>query len=198
MNDANRHMINCTLSELQPVPGNHVLEIGPGNGDHVGEFLTARPGIQYTGCDLSETMVEQALAINKLHVDQGIARFIFADACQMPSANHTFHMAFTVNTLYFWPDPPQLLVEVKRVLRPGGVFYISFRAKAAMAQMPFTQYGFRMYEKDEVVRLMEQSGFQQVAVSDHKETFQPGDDKIGLEEDFVGMIHIARGRVPGQ
>jgi SAM-dependent methyltransferase len=58
-----------------------------------------------------------------------------------------FDRIFCINVIYFWDDPAAHLREVRRVLKPGGTFTAVFRTRAAMVKMPFTQFGFAMYEQ---------------------------------------------------
>ena len=52
--------------------------------------------------------------------------------------------------------------EIYRVLRPTGRFVIGMRPAAMLRRLPFTRYGFVLYELAEVEALLTQAGFQQV------------------------------------
>ena len=41
------------------------------------------------------------------------------------------------------------LMEIHRVLKPGGKFYTGIRDKESMKKMPFTEFGFTMYDEED-------------------------------------------------
>ena len=58
MNDGNRPMNLQTLAALDAKKGEHILEIGMGNGAFVKNILSIDPTLRYTGIDFSPLMVE--------------------------------------------------------------------------------------------------------------------------------------------
>jgi SAM-dependent methyltransferase len=49
-----------------------------------------------------------------------------ADALQLPLASETFDVVICASLIEHVPDPARLLEEVRRILRPGGMAYLSF------------------------------------------------------------------------
>ncbi|MGA9285754.1 MAG: class I SAM-dependent methyltransferase [Solirubrobacteraceae bacterium] len=98
--------------------GEDVLEIGPGFGATT-RVLARRPG--------SLTVVELSKSYCK-HLRQtldGDAEIVQADATAMPFPDGRFSGVVCFTMLHHIPSPvlqDKLLVEVARVLRPGGVF----------------------------------------------------------------------------
>ena len=43
---------------------------------------------------------------------------------QLPYSDEMFDLVTAVETVYFWPNLPDCLQEVRRVLKPGGKFAI--------------------------------------------------------------------------
>ena len=72
----------------------------------------------------------------------------------------SFDAAYSVNTVYFWPDLAAGLAEIERVLEPGGVFVNALYTPEALAQRSHTQHGYRMYEPAELVTAAEAVGFE--------------------------------------
>jgi ubiquinone/menaquinone biosynthesis C-methylase UbiE len=72
------------------------------------------------------------------------------DGASLPWQANSFDAAFSVHTIYFWPEPAQQLRELRRVLRPGARLVLGFRERSdeAMAQFPAPTY--RFYSTDEV------------------------------------------------
>ena len=131
-----------------------VLEIGMGNGAFVKDILDIHPTIRYFGIDYSSIMVEEARRLNKRHIKEDRANFIEANAKALPFNDHFFTKILSVNTIYFWEDPHEVLPELNRVLGPGGKIVFAMRTKGTMEQMPFTEYGFTKYTLPELAQLL--------------------------------------------
>jgi SAM-dependent methyltransferase len=118
---ANDHAIEL----LDLAPAVTVLELGFGQGRTV-QRLVER-GCRVIGADASATMVAQATARNRAACRDGRARLARSDGTTLPFADASADAALTVHTLYFVPDLAPVLVEVHRVLRPGGRLVIAAR-----------------------------------------------------------------------
>jgi ubiquinone/menaquinone biosynthesis C-methylase UbiE len=159
MNETNIGMTKNAISNLNLSPGDSVLELGHGNAGHV-EFLFSQCGnIHYTGLEISTLMNREGQQLNKSLVDTQKASFVLYDGKQIPFADNHFDKLFTVNTIYFWEDPLTLLSELARVLKPGGLFSLTFAHRSFMETLPFTPFGFTLYNPDEAMKLVEQSNF---------------------------------------
>jgi SAM-dependent methyltransferase len=159
MNTSNSAINLHTIQLLQVMAYDTVLEIGMSNGFFCKDVLARHASVTYAGCDFSELMVAEAIALNKEMVENGRACFALADATALPYANNSFSKLFTVNTIYFWEQPLQPLAEIYRVLEPGGVAIISLRTRESMLQMPFVEYGFHLLEEDDLLPLLGDTGF---------------------------------------
>lgn len=146
-----------------------ILEIGHGNGGYVPYLLSRAAGLQYYGVDISETMVQAAREMNSGLVAEGIAQFTLGNGLELPYADQFFDKVYTVNTLYFWEDPQVQLREIHRVLKPGGRFGIGIRSKVFMEQLPFTQYGFKLYDAAAAIAQLEIAGFRICETVEEKE-----------------------------
>jgi len=102
------------------------LDLGCGPGGWILDLVTSHPEIQGWGVDISKRMVEYARSLansNRLN-----AHFLKMDVTQPLSfPDESFDL---VNARYlsgFLPPPlwPKLFLEVKRLLRPGGIFRIT-------------------------------------------------------------------------
>ena len=169
MNKGNASIYHDALKVLHAQALDNILEIGMGNGFFVKDVLETDPSIQYTGCDFSEVMVEEAKKINADWIDKKRAQFVFNDASSLPFGNHTFNKIFTINTIYFWEDKIKILNEINRVLQPGGKLIIGLRPKHLMKNYPFVKYGFNMFSKEDVSELLTKNGFSGIRMFENKE-----------------------------
>jgi ubiquinone/menaquinone biosynthesis C-methylase UbiE len=106
---------------LAPVPGERVLEVGPGTGYYslpMAEWLGERGRLDVF--DIQQEMLDHTL---RGASEAGVAERITAmrgDARELPYEDGTFDAAFLVTVLGEIPDQDAALRELRRVLRPGG------------------------------------------------------------------------------
>tara|TARA_R110000868_G_scaffold206418_1_gene455143 strand:+ start:295 stop:951 length:657 start_codon:yes stop_codon:yes gene_type:complete len=172
MNEGNLQINLNAIEALHLSNGDNLLEIGMGNGLFVKDILSKDGTIQYSGCDFSQIMVDEATMQNKEYVKAGRVQFYFASAVQLPFEDETFNKVFSINTLYFWEDPKLILAEMSRVLKPNGQIFISIRPKLTMQHYPFVKFGFQMYDKEELCELLVHNNFKLVSVVEKEEPDQ--------------------------
>jgi ubiquinone/menaquinone biosynthesis C-methylase UbiE len=159
MHASNLGMTSSAIDALNLQNNNTILEIGHGNGGHIAQLLSKAENLKYYGADISETIIAEAEKINQHFVDKGIVHFELTDGATLPFENNQFDKIFTVNTIYFWSNPGEYLNEIKRTLKPNGILALCFADKTFMQNLPFTSYGFTLYEVEEVKFLLKNGGF---------------------------------------
>jgi ubiquinone/menaquinone biosynthesis C-methylase UbiE len=107
------------LDQLAPAPDDRVLDVGSGDGSLLA-LLALRYGVHAVGIDISPAVVERSLRAECW--DHEIYQ---ADAEQLPFLDDTFDGVVSMDVLEHLPHPEPSIVEVARVLRPGGwaLFY---------------------------------------------------------------------------
>ncbi|SDC91150.1 class I SAM-dependent methyltransferase [Pedobacter soli] len=159
MHASNIGMTSAAIDALNLQNDAIILEIGHGNGAHIENLLKQANDIQYFGADISETMIAAAKRINSAYIESGQVSFQHTNGQTLPYADASFDGTFTVNTIYFWQNPNAYLLEIKRVLKPGGKLVLCFADKTFMEKLPFTPYGFTLYGLEKVQQLLAESGF---------------------------------------
>lgn len=147
MNKANEFLYDQTLSIMNPAAGEHLLEIGFGNGRFFQKLLEEKNEIRVTGIDTSAGMVHAARQFNQQAIEAGVLDICQGTSASLPYPDAHFDRIFCINVIYFWDHPREHLAEVNRVLKPGGRFYATIRTRESMELMPFTKYGFRKYDE---------------------------------------------------
>ncbi|WP_439490396.1 class I SAM-dependent methyltransferase [Algoriphagus sp.] len=166
MHESNILMTQRTIDALRLRDSDRVLELGHGNAAHLAYLMDQAREIKYTGLEISETM-QKAAKVKAEEFFQDRARFELYDGLAIPFKAGSFDSVFTVNTIYFWADPTQLAAELYRVLVSEGTAAITFAHKSFMERLPFTAFGFTLYEKSDVLELMEAAGFSIVKSEDY-------------------------------
>jgi len=112
--------VRQTLEWFGLRPGETVLELGPGPGYFTPEAARmVGPEGRVLCLDLQPGMLE-LLRTRLREREVTNAHLVAADATRLPLADHSVDAAFLVAVLGEVPDRPAALVELRRVLRPGG------------------------------------------------------------------------------
>ena len=139
-----------------------VLELATGTGLIAKHIVNAAAHIEAT--DASAEMIAEAKRDNcsaKLY-------FSVQDMFCLPYANQSFNVVIVSNALHIVPQPEKALVEIRRVLKDGGVLIaptfthagnsFSGRAKAFFMKLA----GFPLHSKwtsEEYLRFLQQNGW---------------------------------------
>ncbi len=97
-----------------PRPGSRALDLACGTGDIA--FALAERGAQVTGLDVTHEMLRLAKA------REGRSAFVTGDMMALPFGRAGFEIVTTGYGIRNVPDLPGSLAEIRRVLKPGGVF----------------------------------------------------------------------------
>ncbi|MDN3586659.1 class I SAM-dependent methyltransferase [Pedobacter aquatilis] len=159
MNVSNIGMTTSAIEALNLKANNVVLELGHGNAAHVANVLNKAENVTYFGADISKTIITEAERINAKFIAEYKASFFLTNGETLPFEDKIFDKIFTVNTIYFWQNPTEYLKEIKRVLKPTGSLTIAFADKTFMETLPFTKFGFNLYDEQRVLTVLETSGF---------------------------------------
>lgn len=124
MNSGHASMARWGLSFLSIRPQDYILDIGCGGGANMAVMLQQASEGKVCGIDYSALSVEKAISVNQEAVAEGRAKVRQASVSDLPYDAETFDIVTAFETVYFWPDFQNDLLEVHRVLKPGGVFFI--------------------------------------------------------------------------
>lgn len=109
------------LAKLPEATSARVLEVGIGEGDNL-RFLP--PGWEIHGVDIARTRLEDCLS----RFPAMAGRLVWAEGERLPYADASFDACFTVGGFNYFGDHDQVLREMRRVTRPGGVLVVADEA----------------------------------------------------------------------
>lgn len=105
------------FSEIKPVKGKKILELGCGNGEASVYF--AKQGAEVTALDISGGMLKLASAVAARH---GVSiRTLKCSASEIPGDKDIYDLVYAANLLHHVELEPTFR-EVRRVLKPAGRF----------------------------------------------------------------------------
>ncbi|MDR9366011.1 MAG: class I SAM-dependent methyltransferase [Balneolaceae bacterium] len=182
MNLVNKPLYDLTYDVIELDENDHILEIGFGTGKFFGKLFDLNSKIKVRGLDYSEKMVEAASKANEDLISNGKLDLKLGNSNSIPFEDQTFEKVFCNMVIYFWDEPEDHLNEIRRVLKPGGLFYSGLRTRESMMVFPFVEHGFNLYSIQEWKEILNENEFtiQQI----HKR-FDPlieiDDNKLQLE-----------------
>jgi ubiquinone/menaquinone biosynthesis C-methylase UbiE len=103
-------------------PGGAVLDVGTGPGVLLVELAARRPDLRLTGVDRSADMI--TAATRNLEPYAGRARALAGDVVALPFPDRSFDLVVSSLSLHHWDHPDAAVLELARVLRPGGRVYV--------------------------------------------------------------------------
>jgi ubiquinone/menaquinone biosynthesis C-methylase UbiE len=96
-----------------------VLEIGCGRGFNLLNLARRNPEVSFAGIDLTPWHVRAARFLARRHRNVEVQE---GDFHQLPFADRSFDLVFSVEAICHAADVYRVVEEVRRVLRPGGRF----------------------------------------------------------------------------
>ena len=164
LNENNKQANATAVTLLSVEAGHYVLEIGFGNGRIAPVVVAQAPDVRYAGVDISPTMFAEALAYNAALVEAGKASFHLASAHEMPFDSNCYDRVFSTGVIQFWAEPLASLVEVRRVLRPGGLMLMACLAPREAPDFAQVEYGFYLRDASEWDALCREAGLTDISV----------------------------------
>src|SRR5690606_29957451 len=143
-----------TLSLLNLKQDDHVLEIGfgPGIGIEIASKIIQNGKI--IGIDFSEKMLKKAYQRNKKAIQKGKVELIHADVENLPSFQLHFDKVYSINSIIFWNNPVQTLMNIRKLMKDNGVIAITVQPFTKDATVDTAkQFGI------EIVKQLVEAGF---------------------------------------
>jgi ubiquinone/menaquinone biosynthesis C-methylase UbiE len=116
-----QYEVNWNILTKYTDPTLRVLDVGCGPGDL--SIRISQRCHEVWGVDVTPEMIQ--IAEEKAAFEPANVCFQQADACDLPFDNHSFDTVMSVNALQTMIRPETALMEMSRVLKPGGELLLS-------------------------------------------------------------------------
>ncbi len=147
-----------------------MLDVGCGGGFTIRRLLNRSKDAQVYGIDISEESVAKAKKVNAEVLDKQV--FVTQGSAEkLPYENEKFDLVTAVETVYFWPNLPGCLQEVRRVLKPGGKFAILVEVVDSDSKWTSVVEGMTAYTPEQIKSLLDDAGFIQTEIHRKKPTY---------------------------
>ena len=170
MNYTHTPLTNWGLKLVDVQDGWTMLDVGCGGGFTIRRLLKRSKDAQVYGIDISEESVAKAKKVNADVLEKQV--FVRQGSAEMlPYEDGKFDLVTAVETVYFWPNLPGCLQEVRRVLKPGGKFAILVEVVDSNSKWTSVVEGMTAYSPGDLKQLLDDAGFTQTEIHRKKPSY---------------------------
>ena len=124
MNSRHSKVTDWGLSHISIPTAGAILDVGCGGGRTIAKLAAKAPTGKVYGVDYSSDSVAVATKFNRQSIEARRVDIREASVSQLPFETDFFGLITAVETHFWWPDLPNDLHEVLRVLKPGGTLIL--------------------------------------------------------------------------
>jgi ubiquinone/menaquinone biosynthesis C-methylase UbiE len=167
------------IEALELRPDSRALDVGCGTGFAVRQMAARLPSGRACGIDISSEMVEEARRRSPAPL-AGRIEFQQASSARIPYPDGAFTHILCTNSFHHYPDPEACLVEMQRVLVPGGRIAIFENALELslytrlwdLALRTFERGHVRYYTSQQLGAMLERAGLVERRLVAHRNEFR--------------------------
>ncbi|MBQ6098438.1 MAG: class I SAM-dependent methyltransferase [Methanobrevibacter sp.] len=166
-----------------------ILDVGCGGGINIKRM--AKNAKKVYGIDYSEESVKLSKEVNKKLINEGKVEIMNSNVKNLPFEDDTFDIVTAFETVYFWPDIEKCFGEVKRVLKPGGIFLIGTETNGSNNFMRFWKHfiDMEMYDDNEITSFLRNNDYDQITVylrdgKNKKEIIKSNDSEKIVDDNY--------------
>lgn len=170
MNYTHAPLTNWGLKLVDVQDGWTMLDVGCGGGFTIRRLLKRSKDAKVYGIDISEESVAKAKKVNAEVLDKQV--FVtLGSAEKLPYEDGKFDLVTAVETVYFWPNLPNCLQEVRRVLKSGGKFAILVEVVDSDSKWTNVVEGMTAYSPEDLKKLLDEAGLTRTEIHRKKPTY---------------------------
>ncbi len=122
-----------------------LIEVGCGVGAQTEILLERFPHLHIQGVDAAPEQIKRAKQRLAKPIKEKRVELVVADALKLPYADNSFEAAFVCFFLEHVASPVDILREVRRVLKPGGLIYCTEVLNATFFLHPYSPATLRYW-----------------------------------------------------
>jgi ubiquinone/menaquinone biosynthesis C-methylase UbiE len=158
MNIINQKQYKAVLKNIHLEPDNVILDIGFGNGYLIKKLFEQNIPVKIYGIEISNDMINKVTVKNKWNIENGKLKLLLENINKTSFEENIFDKIYTVNTIYFWNELDKSFSEIKRILKPDGIFINVVYTKEYLNKIIYTKYGFNKYGIEEIKKITKENG----------------------------------------
>lgn len=142
-----------------------VLDVGCGGGININRM--AKSAKKVYGVDYSKESVKVSKDVNRQEIYGGKVEVLQGDVQSLPFEDESFDIVTAFETVYFWSNIEKCFGEVKRVLKPGGIFLIGTESNGSdNIAMKISEKFVNMtvYNDEELTQFLQNNDYSQITV----------------------------------
>jgi O-methyltransferase StaMB len=176
--EAQENLTNLLMERMNPVHGQHILDVGCGFGEPALKFAKSKH-VKVSGITVSEKHLEGANEKAKSEHMEHLLDFQLANAMKLPFPDKSFDHALALESLFHMPDRTTVLKEICRVLKPGGKLVLTdfIRTKEPDSLVSdFVEPAFKIqnfYHVDQYSTLLRNAGLEPTEVRNISKNCRP-------------------------
>ena len=124
MNLSHSALTDWGLRHVQIANGFTILDVGCGGGRTIQKLAALAADGKVHGVDYASGSVAASHTKNAALIQAGRVEIQQGSVSQLPYPENKFDLVTAVETQYYWPDLPNDMRELLRVLKPGGTLVI--------------------------------------------------------------------------
>lgn len=170
MNKGHGQMADWAISRIEDVSIHEIVDLGCGGGRNAGELMKIYSSANLTAVDYSPLSVKAAGEYNRKMIEAKRCVVRQGDVSDLDLENNKYDLATAFETIYFWPRIEHCFSEVKKILKPDGVFMITNEVNGIDERgLKYEKIieGMKIYTKEEIGRTLEDTGFSKIKMYNH-------------------------------
>jgi ubiquinone/menaquinone biosynthesis C-methylase UbiE len=176
MNERHLPLWEWGLSYITINDDDMILDAGCGGGEAIKLLARHSTKGMIFGIDHSEEMVKLSKETNKDLIDRNRVIIYESSISKLSFSDNTFDLVTAFETYSFWPDLINDFQEVRRVLKPGGIFIIVHSAYKHESFEERNNYwnkvfGIQIHSPEEINDILMNSQFISIQVFEKIESY---------------------------
>jgi ubiquinone/menaquinone biosynthesis C-methylase UbiE len=176
MNSSHSKLTDWGLKHISIENHHTILDVGCGGGRTVSKLAGMATQGKVYGIDYSDESVAATKRTNARWIDLGRVEVLHGSVSQLPFPDNKFDLITAVETHFWWPNLPNDMREVFKVLRPGGTLVLIaevYKGANTMAARFVEKYaaqtGMILLTVDEHRELFTSAGYSNVQIIEERD-----------------------------